>query len=135
MKIIVNDRYTYESDIEVEVGDVVILPAGRDGGDRWAGYVTSIAAKDDRPLKKIICKGDKYCLSNGDFAHRRLAAWAAATCDKDVEFAYDMMVEFYNDIYKQADKNQIRRRMHEIMAIRYGEKYEMLLNEFRQESI
>jgi hypothetical protein len=45
--------YTYETDLDVSEGDVVLLPPG--GSDEpWEGTVTSFASKYKGPCKKII---------------------------------------------------------------------------------
>lgn len=45
--------YTYETDLDVSEGDVVLLPPGA-SDDPWEGAVTSFAPKYKGPCKQII---------------------------------------------------------------------------------
>jgi hypothetical protein len=45
--------YTYETDLEVSEGDVVLLPPGL-SGEPWEGTVTSHTPKYKGPCKQIL---------------------------------------------------------------------------------
>jgi hypothetical protein len=45
--------YTYETDLDVSEGDVVLLPPGL-SDEPWEGTVTSFVSKYKGPCKKII---------------------------------------------------------------------------------
>jgi hypothetical protein len=45
--------YTYETDLDVSEGDVVLLPPGA-SDDPWEGTVTSFAPKYKGPCKQIL---------------------------------------------------------------------------------
>lgn len=45
-RVVVNDKYTYETDLPVGVGDIVDLPGGIGGpGSHWTGEVTSLESQ------------------------------------------------------------------------------------------
>ena len=52
VRVIVDGRYTYETELEVEVGDEVLLPAGW-SGERVA-TVTATSAEYSGPCKRIV---------------------------------------------------------------------------------
>ena len=57
-RVIVNGNYTYETDKEVKVGSIVVVPTPswlRDAkGATWEGKVTSLESNYDGPCMKII---------------------------------------------------------------------------------
>ena len=57
-RVIINNPYTYATDLDVSVGDVVLLPTSdwlRDAlGDTWEGKVTSLKSEYDGWCAKII---------------------------------------------------------------------------------
>ena len=59
MKIVVDDALTYESDVPVEIGDIVELPANNFVDSSWLAKVTSLDSKYEGPLKKIISNHGK----------------------------------------------------------------------------
>lgn len=52
-RIVVNNRYTYETDLDVKVGDLVEVP-GTGDGSHWAGRVTSLDSAYLGECKKVI---------------------------------------------------------------------------------
>ncbi|MET0305905.1 MAG: hypothetical protein ABW196_06710 [Solirubrobacterales bacterium] len=53
MKVLINGRYAYETDLEdVEVGDEMVLPGDLPGS--WTGIVTTLEPAYDRPCRKAI---------------------------------------------------------------------------------
>lgn len=46
--------YTYETDLDVAEGDVVLLPPGRPDGDTWEGTVTAFPPKYMGLCKEIL---------------------------------------------------------------------------------
>lgn len=53
MKVQINGRYAYETDLEdVEVGDEMVLPGGLGVRESWIGIVTALEPKYDGPCKK-----------------------------------------------------------------------------------
>ena len=61
-RVIVNNKYTYEVDFPVKVGDCVVLPSTAnglvEGDDTWEGKVTSLYSSYTGPCRKIIRKVD-----------------------------------------------------------------------------
>jgi len=58
-RVIVNHKYTYETDIEdLKIGDHVMLPTANwiDSGSTWKGYVTALESDYDGPCVKILGK-------------------------------------------------------------------------------
>jgi hypothetical protein len=58
-RIIINHKYTYETDLEVKVGDTVVLPSPRKSlaegkVSAWRGSVTALTSLYDGPCKKVI---------------------------------------------------------------------------------
>jgi hypothetical protein len=54
MKVQINGRYVYETDLlDVEIGDEMVLP-GTLSPDAWTGVVTSLEPEYDGPCKKVI---------------------------------------------------------------------------------
>lgn len=51
-RVIVDQRYTYETDLELEVGDEVLLPASWSG--EWIGRVTALSSDYGGPCKRIV---------------------------------------------------------------------------------
>jgi hypothetical protein len=45
--------YTYETDLDVSEGDMVLLPPGM-SGEPWEGTVTKFSSKYKGPCKQII---------------------------------------------------------------------------------
>ena len=60
MKVIVNNNYTYETDLSLKVGDCVVLPTAywlRDvQGSEFVGVVTSLNSSYSGVCAKIIRK-------------------------------------------------------------------------------
>ncbi len=55
MKVQIDGRYAYETDLEdVEVGDEMVLPGGLGVRESWIGIVTSLEPKYDGPCRKVI---------------------------------------------------------------------------------
>ena len=52
-RIVVSDKYTYETDLPVKVGDTVVLP-GRGAKANWQGVVTALESKYDGPCKQVV---------------------------------------------------------------------------------
>jgi hypothetical protein len=51
-RVVVDDRYVYETDLDVERGDEVLLPSGLSG--QWVGRVTALSADYEGPCKRIV---------------------------------------------------------------------------------
>jgi hypothetical protein len=49
---VVEGRYVYETDLDLEIGDEVLLPAGFSGA--WNGRVTALSADYAGPCKRIV---------------------------------------------------------------------------------
>lgn len=69
-RVIVDEIYTYETELEVEVGDEVLLPAGWSG--EWVGTVTATSSEYSGPCKRIV-----RVVRKREDAKRRAAALAA----------------------------------------------------------
>jgi hypothetical protein len=53
MKIQINGRYAYETDLQdVEIGDEMLLP-GTLSSDSWTGIVTSLEPDCDGPSRRL----------------------------------------------------------------------------------
>jgi hypothetical protein len=48
----VDGRYVYESELDLEIGDEVLLPAGFSGD--WVGRVTALSSDYPGPCKRIL---------------------------------------------------------------------------------
>lgn len=66
----VEGRYLYETDLELEIGDEVLLPAGLSG--EWVGRVTALSSDYGGPCERIV-RVVRRCRD----AERRDAALAA----------------------------------------------------------
>jgi len=59
MKRVVVNGYTYETDLDVKVGDRVLLPGGGVramlGELTWEGTVTAIGSAYTGPCRRVIC--------------------------------------------------------------------------------
>jgi len=57
---VVVGRYTYETDLDLKIGDRVLLPTvewlARVQGPTWEGVVTALESDYDGPCKRIIAK-------------------------------------------------------------------------------
>ncbi|HWO47659.1 MAG TPA: hypothetical protein VNM41_06310 [Solirubrobacterales bacterium] len=54
MKVLINGRYAYETDLDdVEVGDEMLLP-GSQYSDSWTGIVTALEPEYDGPWRKVV---------------------------------------------------------------------------------
>lgn len=54
MKVQINGRYAYETDLQdVEIGDEMLLP-GTLSSDSWTGIVTSLEPDYDGPCRKAL---------------------------------------------------------------------------------
>ena len=51
-RVMVDGRYVYESGLDLEIGDEVLLPAGFSGD--WVGRVTALSSDYAGPCKRII---------------------------------------------------------------------------------
>lgn len=51
-RVVVEGRYVYETDLELEIGDEVLLPAGMTGD--WVGKVTALSSEYSGPCKRIV---------------------------------------------------------------------------------
>jgi hypothetical protein len=51
-RVVVEGRYVYETDLKLEIGDEVLLPAGFSGD--WIGRVTALLSDDAGPCKRIV---------------------------------------------------------------------------------
>jgi len=55
MKVQIDSRYAYETDLEdIEVGNEMVLPGGMGFQDSWTGIVTSLEPAYDGPCRKAI---------------------------------------------------------------------------------
>jgi ribosome assembly protein YihI (activator of Der GTPase) len=52
-RVVVDGRYTYETDLELEVGDQVLLPASGLGG-QWVARVTALSSEYSGPCKRLV---------------------------------------------------------------------------------
>jgi hypothetical protein len=52
-RVIVDGRYVYETDLELEVGDEVLLPPSGFGG-QWVARVTALSSDYSGPCKRIV---------------------------------------------------------------------------------
>ncbi len=58
-RVIVDDKYTYETDLTLEIGDRVILPSPKKHlsvDATWEGTVTSLTSNYTGPCKQILSK-------------------------------------------------------------------------------
>jgi hypothetical protein len=51
-RVVVDGRYVYESELDLEFGDEVLLPAGFSGD--WVGRVTALSSDYAGPCKRIV---------------------------------------------------------------------------------
>lgn len=87
-KVIIDDKYTYWTDVEVSVGDKVVLPPGW-GYDEWEGTVTEIGSRWPGKCKAIVRLAerdeDDWLKENRGWIHearltpQQAAAWARYT--------------------------------------------------------
>jgi len=55
MKVLINGRYAYETDLDdVEVGDEMVLPGSGAFRDSWYGIVTALEPPYEGPCRKVI---------------------------------------------------------------------------------
>lgn len=55
LRVMVADKYTYETDLPVQVGDRVRLPCGDHAKDKtWVAKVTALTSHYTGPCKRII---------------------------------------------------------------------------------
>ena len=54
-RVVINDRYTYLTDLELAVGDEVVLPPGKSGAE-WQGTVTALGSPYSGPCKRVLRK-------------------------------------------------------------------------------
>lgn len=54
MRVEVAARYAYDTDLDVKVGDVVLLPESPFSGGPWTARVTNLKADYDGPVKRIL---------------------------------------------------------------------------------
>lgn len=53
MKVIVDDKWSYECDFEVHVGDRVVLPSAKTF-NTWIGTITGFNSDYKGPMKKVL---------------------------------------------------------------------------------
>lgn len=58
-RVVVDDRYTYEIQFEVELGEYVVLP-GTDRGVEWIGKVTALTSSYAGFCRKVIRSAKHY---------------------------------------------------------------------------
>jgi hypothetical protein len=51
-RVVVNGRYVYESELDLEIGDEILLPAGFSGD--WVGRVTALSSDYPGSCKRIV---------------------------------------------------------------------------------
>lgn len=105
MKVLIDGRYAYETDLEdVEVGDEMLLP-GTISADSWTGIVTSLEPAYDGPCRKAIGLTRRHAQVEAEkkaLAEVRITGWRAgdtitktcAHCGKDRDF----QIETVNNI-------------------------------------
>lgn len=54
MLVVVDNKYTYECDFKVEIGDKVYLPAPFFSERCWIGEITALTSEYQGDVKKII---------------------------------------------------------------------------------
>jgi hypothetical protein len=54
-RVVVEGRYTYETDLDLKLGDRVLLPGSAKGGN-WKGTVTALTSKYSGPCSRIVRK-------------------------------------------------------------------------------
>lgn len=52
-RVMVSNKYTYETDLDVEIGTEVKLP-GANGKSSWKGVVTALESTYEGPCKRIL---------------------------------------------------------------------------------
>ena len=53
-KIVVNNKYTYETDLKLEIGDTVLLPSTWADSDPWEATVTALQSSYKGSCSKIL---------------------------------------------------------------------------------
>lgn len=53
MKVVVDDKYSYECDFEVAIGDLVVLPSAKTF-KTWIGKITGFESNYTGPMKKVL---------------------------------------------------------------------------------
>jgi hypothetical protein len=53
-KIVVNGKYTYETDLKLKIGDTVLLPATWVDSDPWEATVTALESSYNGSCSKVL---------------------------------------------------------------------------------
>lgn len=53
MKVVIDDRWSYECDFAVHIGDRVVLPSAK-RFSTWIGTVTGFHSNYEGPMKKVL---------------------------------------------------------------------------------
>jgi hypothetical protein len=97
MKVQINGRYAYETDlVDVEVGDEMLLP-GSMSSDSWTGIVTALEPEYDGPCRRALGltrRRGQVEAENEALAEVRITGWragetfekACASCGQDREY-------------------------------------------------
>lgn len=53
MKVVIDEKYSYECDFEVVIGDLVVLPSAKNF-KTWVGKITGFESNYTGPMKKVM---------------------------------------------------------------------------------
>jgi len=53
MKVVIDEKYSYECDFEVVIGDLVVLPSAKNF-KTWVGKITGFESNYTGPIKKVL---------------------------------------------------------------------------------
>jgi hypothetical protein len=97
MKVLINSRYAYETDLEdIEIGDEMVLPGTMDPGP-WTGIVTALEPTYDGPCRKALGlsrRRSRVDTEREALAQVRIDGWrlgervtkACSKCGKDLPY-------------------------------------------------
>ena len=129
MKIVVNDRYTYECDQHpISIGDLVVLPSV--DGSRWIGRVTSLISDYTGQCKSVIknygSRLNRYIDRHSGFAKKVLLDQIAMI--DNVEQAY-LASDNFNIMHNYKDKKALDVTWDMILVDIFGSEYTDFVDE------
>lgn len=72
MLVVVNNKYTYACDFQVEIGDKVYLPASNFSKRIWTGEITALTSQYEGKVKNIIGVAEKNTDKKSRFKFRSI---------------------------------------------------------------
>jgi hypothetical protein len=82
MKVLINGRYAYETDLaDVRVGDEMVLPGGLGVRETWLGIVTALEPEYDGPCSRAIGLSRRHAQVESEreaLAEVKIEGWQAS---------------------------------------------------------